>query len=47
VKGRPPRGVAVAYGEHADTRPAHCWLAWRAAAGLTEGPSFVAGSSWK
>ncbi|MEK8146647.1 hypothetical protein NKH18_51420 [Streptomyces sp. M10(2022)] len=37
VKGRPPRDVAVAYGEYPDTCPVRCWLAWKEAAGLTTG----------
>ncbi|MFD0042688.1 hypothetical protein ACFVIZ_34180 [Streptomyces anulatus] len=41
VKGRPPRDVAVAYGENPDTCPVRCWLAWKEAAGLTEGPAFL------
>ncbi|WP_331724099.1 hypothetical protein [Streptomyces rubiginosohelvolus] len=41
VKGRPPRDVAVAYGENPDTCPVRCWLAWKEAAGLTAGPAFL------
>jgi site-specific recombinase XerC len=38
-----PRGDdvrAVPYGRHAETCPVKAWLAWRDAAGLTEGPAF-------
>ncbi|MFE4455664.1 hypothetical protein, partial [Streptomyces sp. NPDC056796] len=41
VKGRPPRDVAVAYGENPDTCPVRCWRAWREAADLTAGPAFL------
>ncbi|MET7649236.1 hypothetical protein ABZS83_37580 [Streptomyces sp. NPDC005426] len=41
VKGRPPRDVAVAYGENPDTCPVRCWLAWKEAAALTAGPAFL------
>ncbi|MFJ1774961.1 hypothetical protein ACIOFQ_32750 [[Kitasatospora] papulosa] len=41
VKGRPPRDIAVAYGENADTCPVRCWLAWKEAAALTAGPAFL------
>ncbi|MEV0749871.1 hypothetical protein AB0I75_32490 [Streptomyces sp. NPDC050273] len=41
VKGRPPRDVAVAYGENPDTCPVRCWQAWKEAAGLTAGPAFL------
>ncbi|MGW3084203.1 hypothetical protein ACWC9F_27740 [Streptomyces sp. NPDC001110] len=41
VKGRPPRDVAVAYGENPDTCPVRCWQAWKEAANLTAGPAFL------
>ncbi|MGW3214921.1 hypothetical protein ACWDBC_22125 [Streptomyces parvus] len=41
VKGRPPRDVAVAYGENLDTCPVRCWLAWKEAAGLIAGSAFL------
>ncbi|MGW8703358.1 tyrosine-type recombinase/integrase [Streptomyces eurythermus] len=41
VKGRPPREVPVAFGEHASTCPVRLWLAWRECLGRTTGPAFV------
>jgi integrase len=31
---------AVPYGDHADTCPVRAWIAWRRAAGLSQGPAF-------
>ncbi|MEU9147993.1 hypothetical protein [Streptomyces sp. NPDC048349] len=50
VKGRPPRDVAVAYGEHPDTCPVRCWLAWQqsklAAGAAPGGPAFRPVDQW-
>ncbi|MET7534762.1 hypothetical protein [Streptomyces goshikiensis] len=50
VKGRPPRDVAVAYGEHPDTCPVRCWLAWQqaklAAGAAPGGPAFLPVDQW-
>ncbi|MFD9633677.1 site-specific integrase [Streptomyces violascens] len=50
VKARPPRDVVVAYGEHVDTCPVRCWLAWQAAklaAGAKpNGPAFLSVDQW-
>ncbi len=50
VKGRPPRDVVVAYGEHVDTCPVRCWLAWQAAklaAGADpNGPAYLPVDQW-
>ncbi|MEV7616159.1 hypothetical protein [Streptomyces sp. NPDC089799] len=50
VKGRPPRDVVVAYGQHADTCPVRCWLAWQqaklAAGAAAAGPAFLAVDQW-
>lgn len=50
VKARPPRDVAVAYGEHPDTCPVRCWLAWRqaklAAGAAPGGPAFLSVDQW-
>ncbi|WP_331743476.1 tyrosine-type recombinase/integrase (plasmid) [Streptomyces sp. NBC_00873] len=46
VKGRPPREVEVAYGEHPDSCPVLAWLAWQGAAELTEGPAFRSVDQW-
>jgi integrase len=46
VKGLPGRDVKVAYGVNPDTCPVRAWLAWRAAAVLTEGPAFLPIDQW-
>ncbi|MFD5564543.1 site-specific integrase [Kitasatospora griseola] len=46
VKGRPGRTVVVAYGRHPDSCPVRCWLAWREAASLGEGPAFRPVDQW-
>ncbi|MCB5169939.1 hypothetical protein LG634_34700 [Streptomyces bambusae] len=50
VKGRPPRDVAVAYGEHPDTCPVRCWLAWQqtllTAGAAPGGPAFLPVDQW-
>lgn len=46
VKGLPGRKVTVAYGVNPDTCPVRAWLAWRAAAAVTNGPAFLPIDQW-
>ncbi|MFD6327700.1 hypothetical protein ACFWOL_33900 [Streptomyces sp. NPDC058442] len=50
VKGRPPRDVVVAYGEHPDTCPVRLWLAWQqaklASGAAPGGPAFLPVDQW-
>ncbi|MEU2856783.1 hypothetical protein [Streptomyces syringium] len=50
VKGRPPRDVIVYYGEHPDTCPVRCWLAWQqaklAAGADPGGPAYLPVDQW-
>lgn len=41
VKGRKPRTVPVAFGEHAATCPVRLWLTWREKLARATGPAFV------
>ncbi|MFJ8745807.1 tyrosine-type recombinase/integrase [Embleya sp. NPDC127516] len=40
VKGRPARTVPVHRGDNPETCPVRCWLAWKDAAALVDGPAF-------
>ncbi|WP_327328695.1 hypothetical protein OG735_41250 (plasmid) [Streptomyces sp. NBC_01210] len=46
MSGTAARDVVVAYGEHPETCPVRCWLAWKEAAGFDGGPAFRPIDQW-
>ncbi|UKZ02833.1 hypothetical protein BOQ63_001485 (plasmid) [Streptomyces viridifaciens] len=46
VKGEEGRTVVVGYGEHEDSCPVRCWLAWTEASGIVDGPAFREVDQW-
>lgn len=50
VKGRPARDVVVFYGDHPETCPVRCWIAWQqaklAASAAPGGPAYLPVDQW-